>query len=212
MVLVKRSRVNQTLGWGGLLLILAGTALIPTVRSGSPVMTSLDEPYSISNFYGPRVVSGVAILAACVVLAAGVRGGSIVGKRIWGRIVLIGFGVCAAYMEASGVFGQLGWAFWAQLGVLPALLIPLFAIAAVLAVAWERALPGRWSLLPAITLGLCIALAVLYQVPVTALVDIDAATIYGVLSWVLLGTVALVLARRTSTLASRPRGTRRPAG
>ncbi len=211
MNLATSSRMNQTLSRGGVLLITAGLVRTVTLRVGDPVMTQGYQPYSLANYYVPIAVTGMLVLAACVVFARGVRGGgSIVGKSIWGRGVLIGFGVCAAYMGVSGVFGVLGWAFWAQLGALAALLILPFAIAAVLAIAWERALPGRWGLLPALALGLYVLLDGLYQVPVLALVDIDASTIYDILSWVLLGTVALVLARRTSTLTSRPRGERRP--
>jgi hypothetical protein len=203
--------MNQTLSRGGVLLIMAGLVRTVTVRVGDPVMAQGFQPYSLANYYAPIAATGALVLAACVVLALGVRGGgSIVGKSVWGRGVLIGFGVCAAYMGMSGVFGVLGWAFWAQLGVLAALLILPLAIAAVLAIAWERALPGRWWLLPAVALGIDILLDALYQLPVLALVAIDAATIYDILSWVLLGILAVVLARRISTLTSRPRLARRP--
>lgn len=208
------SIINRTLLWGGLLLVAGSALQIITVRI-DPAQSYRGGAYTLPNYYLPAAVSATLVLAGCLVFALGLRaGGSVVGRSRWGRGALIGFGVCHACVGWSGVLGQTGFVALAQLGVLFALLEPLFAAAAALVIARQRALPGRWWMLPGIVLVIVLLAMVVLQVPGVMLPDLSyvAYVAVEIAPWMLLGGAAVVLARRTAALVSvapRVRGRRR---
>lgn len=198
-----RSLVNQTLLWGGALLIAGGAVQIVTVRI-APEPTQ-GSSYTLLNYYLPAAVSATLVLAGCLVLATGLRrSGDVVGGTPWGRIALLGFGGCHAYLAWSGVFADVGLTLLAQLGILFALLVPLFAVASALVIAWQRTLPGGWSVFPGLVLAFVVAAAAFSQMPGVVPPSFGY-VVTTIVPWVLLGTVAVVLAGRTPTLVPRPR-------
>ncbi|MGN8025619.1 hypothetical protein [Microbacterium sp. 22242] len=190
---------NQTLIWGGTLILLAGLGGLL---------------FAVSRTLTASLVASSLFCAACVLFAVGMRsGGSVVGRSVWGRIGLVGTGAVPLVSEillALSVLNGPGQAVLTATFVLSGV-AGLCAIVATVAILRQRAVPRPWRWIPLYAIGIVETINLLAQGSVsgTQTLDISVRLVIGriatALLWIGYGVISLMLARRIARLESMPR-------
>ncbi|MCI0158936.1 hypothetical protein KNO15_19715 [Leifsonia shinshuensis] len=167
-----------TLTWGGVGLAFA--AVFPLLSNAAFVLPWIDISWIYANPPVAQGVPAIALIAACIVLAVGVRGEpGIAGTSLLGKLALILFGVThtlsAGYFvwPAPGAGAPLPMlVIWSSL-VWAIDLLSLVALAVAAIVVFRAGVlrgPARWGL-PAFAVAMVVALLV-STLPVVVLVPV----------------------------------------